>query len=58
MRQFALEYSGLLYDYQQDIIWQLPTAKLQENSANSIGQSSTAQLTSSWEYAEQLARLL
>jgi predicted nuclease of restriction endonuclease-like (RecB) superfamily len=28
MRQFALEYSFLSIEYQQDIFWQLPTAQL------------------------------
>jgi predicted nuclease of restriction endonuclease-like (RecB) superfamily len=48
MRQFAFEYSPLLNDYQQDIIWQSATAKLQDNLANPIGPSVTAQLSSFW----------
>jgi len=48
MRQFALEYSALSIDYQNDIIWQLPTAKLQENSADVISPSPTGQLTAFW----------
>jgi hypothetical protein len=48
MRQFAFEYSSLLIDNQQDIIWPSVTAQLQENSANPIGQSATAKLSAFW----------